>query len=257
MKNFLKVLGGIFLALILLFVGLIVYGQRSGEARLADYFKAAQGGSVAELQATLDPELAEIVDPELFARFIKALSDRYGEFEDIETNGFQFSEKEIGGKKVAEYRGTMVFAKGEVPLKVTFRDDKLAGLTIEDQALGQEILAASAGAPDNLSAYQAKGQAFWEAAASGEAGAAFSMMSEPLQRAVGADTFAAKVGKVFGGHTLKEVRFLSSAVEPGEEPRVELHYQLVVDDETIDAQTTFQFANFKGHLVAFNLGTDD
>ncbi|MEZ4379905.1 MAG: hypothetical protein R3A79_01055 [Nannocystaceae bacterium] len=257
MKNFLKVLGGIFLALILLFVGVLVYGQQSGEARLADYFKEVQAASIADLQGTFDPELAEIVDTELFARFIKALSDRYGAFKDIEAGAFQFSEKLINGKKVAEYRGTMVFERGELPLKVTFRDGKLAGLTVEDQALGRELLSDSAGTPDNLTAYQAKGQAFWEAAARSDADAAFAMMSEPLQRTVGAEPFKAKVSQVFAGHALKEVRFLSSAVEPGEAPKVELHYQLVVDDATIDAQTTFEFANFKGHLVAFNLGADN
>ena len=255
MKTVLKVLGGIVLALVLAFVGLMLYGKSSGTAQLSEYFTAAQSASVAEVQETLHPKLVEGHDPQLLAAFVKALSDRYGAFDSVETSGFQFSDSVNGGVRLQSYKGTMVFEKGVVPLEISFLDDKLAGITIVDDAIGSEVLAASMVPPPDLSAYQAEGEAFWRAAAGGKAKEAFAMMGEPLQKKVGESTFVSQVEGMFSGKTLSDVRFVASEDLAEAPDKVRLRYEVVVDGASLDAETTFQFAGFRGHLMGFNLDT--
>ncbi len=256
MKTALKVLGGIVLVLVLAFAGLMLYGKTSGQAQLSEYFAATQSASVAEIQETLHPKLVEGNDPQLLAAFIKALSDRFGAFERVETAGFEFRDALNGGVRLRSYKGTMVFERGSVPLVMSFLDEQLAGITIEDETIGAEVLSASMVPPPDLAPYRARGEAFWRAAAGGEAERAFAMMGEPLQKKVGQTTFVRQVGAMFDGKTLSDVRFVVSEVEPGSEDRVRMDYELTVDGRSLAAHTTFQFAGFNGHLMGFNLDAD-
>lgn len=255
MKTVLKVLGGIVLALVLAFVGLMLYGKTSGQAQLRDYFAAAQSATVGEVEETLHPQLVEGHDGQLLAAFVKALSDRYGAFQSVETGGFQFSDSVNDGVRLQRYKGTMVFERGAVPLEMSFLDDKLAGITIVDETIGAEVLRSSMVAPAELGPYQARGEAFWRAAAGGEAGEAFAMMGEPLQKKVGEGPFVAQVEGMFRGKTLEDVRFVVSEGVPEAEDKIRLRYDVVVDGRTLAADTTFQFAGFKAHLMGFNLDT--
>ncbi len=256
MKTVLKVLGGIVLVLVLVFTGLMLYGKTSGQAQLSEYFGAAQSASVAEIQTTLHPKLVEGNDPQLLAAFIKALSDRFGAFESVETTGFEFRDAINGGVRLQSYKGTMVFERGSVPLVMSFLDDKLAGITIEDETIGAEVLSASMVPPPDLAPYRARGEEFWRAAAGGEAERAFAMMGEPLQKKVGESTFLRQVAVMFEGKTLSEVRFIVSEIEPGAEDRIRMDYELTVDGRSLTAHTTFQFAGFNGHLMGFNVDVD-
>ncbi len=239
---------------VILFVALMVYGSKSGTAKLTEYFEFATKSSIEELSATFHPNLVKIADPSRLAQLIKAVPAHYGAFKDIEMNGFNFSDKYTNGLRLRDYEGNMVFEKATIPMELNFANDQLLGFRVKDNKDAEPLLKMLT-IPEKLDSYRDTSEQFWKTMLTGKVDEAFNLMSEPLQKQLGKDGFALQCKNFQRNGAPKSIVFLKSVKDPESKDKVHFLFKCTLEKAVAVGHVTFQFAGIQSYLIAFQISS--
>lgn len=232
--------------------GLIWAGKSSGEAKLRAFFTLAKDGSPTQIEAQLSDKLSEQVDPELGASYVKVVATRFGDFQSVRLNGFEFSDTLEGASRIRDLQGTFVFAQRELPVHVQFIDDKLSAIKIADP-IEAELIEAANRVPTRTDAYERGGDAFYRAVMDRKVDLAFGMLAEDLKKQVGRPTFADTVGKIAAEGPLKSITRVSATPQKAEPDNLDVIYRLTCANGALEARATYRFRSLRGELTGFNV----
>lgn len=260
MKSALKFGCGFLLLATALLIGLMMYGQSSGETIVKDFISLATKESPDEFVASIHPGLQAEIDPELLYLFFKGLLKECGDFEGLNMNGMNFSDKLTNGNRSQDFSGTFRFAKKEIPMEMNFLNGLLFGFLVKDPVVAQAALKDANVIPANAEKrYVKKAEEFWLAGLSGKEEAAFAMLTENVQKQFGSEKIIAIFSEVVknNGNT-ENVKFLSS--RPKEPDSNKSLFFFSVDfpkSKNVLAHITIEFTALKAHLVGFAIPTEE
>ncbi len=260
MKTILKFGCGFFFFIVFLFVVLLKFGQSSGEEAARTFFDHVNTEAPESFGKYMHASLLNEADPEMVSQFFKELLKQHGSFQGLNMNGMNFSDKTSGGERVQEYKGTFRFERKEIPLEISFLNGQLLAFTILDEAVAQQLVQATKKVPAGpKTKYEKQTEQFWRLCLGGQPQAAFDMLNIALQKQFGQDKF----NELFNGITAKqgkvqEVKFLSW--RPKEPNGSKALFFFNVDfsgQKNVLAHSTVEFVGFKGHLVGFQIPSDE
>lgn len=260
MKSVLKFGCGFLLLAIVAFIGLMMYGQSSGESIVKDFINLATKEKPDEFIANIHPGLQEEVDPELLYLFFKGLVKECGDFEGLNMNGMNFSDKLANGNRTQDFSGNFRFAKKEIPMEMNFLNGLLFGFLVKDPVVAQAALKDTNVIPTNAEKrYAKKAEEFWLAGLSGKEEAAFAMLTESVQKQLGSEKVTAILAEVNKNNgNAVNVKFLSSRPkEPGASKSLFFFSVDFPNSKNVLAHITIEFAALKGHLVGFAIPSDE
>jgi hypothetical protein len=246
----LKLLGVLFLVLIVLAVAGLFLAHSSGAKAQREFFETWASGDVDKVMALMHPSLEDEIDEPVLRVFLARFNDRLGAFKGLSKANFHTSVKTENGVTIKTSKGEVLFEKGTATSKLVYRDGKIVEFDVESEAMGDDWF------PQDFdtSLYEARGKAFLEAILSGRPDDGHAMMHENLQKEVPAeklrqmmDTALGRVGK------LKSVEFDSKELEVGKSPKLRLYYRVANERGSTKSVVLFQFVGLKGHLIMFDL----
>ena len=241
----------LFLCLFGGFVALLMYGSSSGNAKIKEYFERAEEYSNTKLAESFHPSIAKEGDPLRLAMLIKAVPAHYGQFKDVEMNGFSFSDKVNNGVRLRDYKGNFVFEKGTIPMEMSFIDEKLIKFQVASNEAASPLLPYLK-IPEDLSSYQKKAKEFWEVFLSGDGEKAFSLMSEPLQKEIGRAATIAQVKNLQTNGALKGITFLRS-IRDEDKQKVHFLFQCSMEKGSAVGHVSFEFHLLQSFLIGYQI----
>lgn len=249
MKKTLMILGVVFLILIAAVIALLVWGQRSGQAKQEAFFRAVMSGDPAQVTAMFHPALQNEVDEPVLALWMRAAKENLGAFKGLAKTNFSTNVKYVDGAKISESSGKVLFEKGEARSELVFRDDRLVKFDIESDRIPKDWL--KAGIAD-AGLYHERGKAFLQAFAGGQFKAAFDMAHADLQTQIPLEKLksmgqavSARYGKV------KSLAHLRDEADPAA-GTLRVFYRVEGEKGPATADVLFRFIGLKGHIYGFN-----
>jgi hypothetical protein len=250
MGKVLKILGVVFLLLVLGFVGLLIWSHEKGEDTQEQFFQAVLSGDPARVMAQFDPEVAAQVDEPVLALWMAAIREHLGAFKGLAASKFSTSASTANGRSRLESSGTVHFEKGDATSSLVYVDGKI----VKFEVLSDKLPDPWFQAPPANAHYVARGQACLEALLQLRVEDARAMMHESLRQKVDAETAAkgieAFVDKLGGFTSLTPT---GSRFEPGKTPLLEVTYAIQGGSGAAVGTIGFQFTPWKGELTSFDV----
>lgn len=250
MGNVLKILGLVFLVLVVGFVGLLVWSHGKGESTQERFYAAVDSGDPQQVLALFDPLLVEKVDAPVLALWMKAVHDHLGRFKGLAKSKFSTSSSTENGHDRLESSGRIEFEKGEGESKLVFLDDKVIAFELRAEALPQPWFTQ---APD-LALYKERAQVLLRALLAGERELALRTMHENLRKQVeggpgfdGAGRLGDQIGEI-SDMTVVEESFSAEGT-----PSLDLRYTILGAKGRAIGRVGFQFTPWRGELVSFDV----
>ncbi len=250
MKKMLMILGGVFLVLIIVCSGVLVWAQRSGSSHQAKFFEAVLSDDPKRVVVLFDPALCEEVDEPILAAWMVAFKRNLGALKGLSKTDFETTSKIENGATVTESKGTVKFEKGQATSELKTRNDKIVRFHVKSDKMPENWFTGPAG----TQLYGQRGKDFFTYFLTDKPDEAFKMMHKNLQAKVPPDKlkvmmadFAGKAGK------LKSIAYKSETLISGDTPALKVVYTVESEKQKSTGTIKFQFDGLKGHLVAFNL----
>jgi hypothetical protein len=255
MGKVLKILGVVFLVLVVAIVALLVWAHGKGEKEMTTFFQAVETGQPEKVRALMAPELAKEFDPPIFKMWLDAFNERMGSFSGLAKSNFNTKTQATGNGTVTVIEGTAMFEKGEAEVSMQYTDGKMTFLKINSDAMEKNWFSK----PDE-EFYKARAKEFIEDLTALRAEAAMAMMYPALYEQVsqeqlveGMTKFREKYGQ------LKTITFDDVLFKSGSnDGAMRLLMKCECEKQTVPAYVDFQFLGMRGQIVAFLIpGTPD
>jgi len=249
MGKVLKILGIIFLVIVVLGVAGLFIAHSAGTKAQEELFAAFGTGDVDAVMALMHPALKEEVDKPVLAAVIAGFNERLGAFEKLSSSNFNTSTEVRDGVKLTESRGEVVFEKGRATSDLGYRDGLLLRLNIESDLVVESWFRDDF----DTSLYRERGKAFLEKLFGGRAEGAFAMMHKESQAKILIEKVKAEMADLgSSGGALKSVTHQSEELKLGASPTLTIRYLVEAEKGRAMSMVKFQFNGLKGHLVSFN-----
>ncbi|MBS3821372.1 MAG: hypothetical protein KGY81_06390 [Phycisphaerae bacterium] len=250
MGKVLKVLGVLFLIIIVGVIALLVWAHGEGDEQMDRFFRAVETGEPEKVRALMVPELAETFDPPVLEIWLDAFNSNMGKFTGLAKSEFSTNKKTTSAGTVTEIEGKALFEKGEAKVAMNLIDGRISYLKIPNETLGENWFR-----KPETEFYREKAETFIKCLAASEGAQAMAMMHPALSRQFQAeeldaamDRFREKTG------TMKSIEFTDERFVGNDEGgRLRLMMKYVGEKETVPAYVGFEFVGMKGELVAFKL----
>ena len=250
MGKVLKILGVVFLVLVVGFVGLLLWSHQKGEAVYEEFYEAVLSGDTARVMERLHPELRAKIDEPVLAVWMAAVKTHLGAFDGLSAGNFSTSSRTENGRSVVEAKGTVRFEKGDAKAELKLVEDQVVAFWLTADALPAEWFQE---APD-VTSYVEDGREVLTLLLTGGMEEAYSRMHESLQREMpleqlgpGLEGLHARVGDFVS------MEATGHEFEPGDTPELKIHYAVTCKDKPAVGYVRYQFSPWKAHLVGFNL----
>lgn len=252
MGKVLKILGIVFLVVIVGFVALLIWAQQTGSKHQEKFYQAVVSGDVDKVVAQLDPRLAAMVDKPVLAAWAKAVKEGLGDFKGLSKSNFNTKSSSKDGVSVLETEGTVLFEKGEGRSTILLGDDKVVRFFLDSDQVTLDFLKD----PAIAELCKARGQEFLTSFLTGKADETFELMHAVLQNQLPLEKLSTMIANVTGKvGALKSVAFdsLKYAHPKGESFTLLLYYKVECANDSTTARVTFQFKDMAVHLNSFDL----
>ena len=250
MKKVLMILGVVFLVLLVIGVALMIWAQRAGSALQGKFFNAVLSGDPKQVTALFAPSLREEVDEPVLAAWMAEVKDKLGAWKGLSATHFETSTRYEGRAKLTQTQGTVEFEKGEAESELNWRDGLLIGFKIDSDKIPKGWFKG----PASTELYRERGKEFLTHFLGGDPDKAFALMHENLQKKRPLDklkslaaAFQEKAGK------LQSVAYSAEKADPADPADLSISYKVTCEKASTTAAIRFQFAGWKGHLVAFDV----
>lgn len=251
MGKVLKVLGVVFLLIVVGIVALLVWAHHEGGKEMDRFFGAIETGDPQKVLDLMAPSLTDEIDPPVLKLWMKAVNERLGKFDGLSAGSFGTETETTDAGQKTETHGTAKFEKGEAEVRLVLLDDKIVGFQVSSDKLDDETWFIE---PDT-DLYKERSKAFIKHLIAGEAEPALAMMHANLGKQFTADQLKQAMAQFVDLRgPLKEIEFTGETVgEDADSKFLTLTMTCICEKETVPAYTTFRFVGFKGHLAAFGL----
>ena len=252
MGKVLKILGVVFLILIVGFVALLIWAQRTGSKHQERFYQAVVSGEVEKGVAQLDPRLVAKMDTPVLAAWAKGVKAGLGEFKGLSKANFNTKSSTQNGVSVVETEGTVLFEKGEGTSTIVLGDGKVVRFYLESDQVTLDWLKD----PGVADLCKTRAQEFLTSFLTGKADEAHAMMHAVLQDQLPPEKLTTMIANVAGkAGAMKSVAFDSlKYVHPkGKSFTLLLYYKVVCANDSTTALVTFQFKDMAAHLNSFDL----
>lgn len=250
MGKILKVLGVVFLLLVLGFVGLLIWSHQKGQSELEGFYEAVWSGDVSRVMARIHPDLHEELDEPVLAVWIEAVRGHLGRFEGLSAKNFSTSSREEDGRDVIETHGTAEFEKGEAKAELTLVDGKVYAFRLTADALPNPWFLE---APD-VTSYEEAGGEFLTMLLTNRIDEAILAMHENLRAEMPPEKLKPAIENLRARSSdFRMIEVLDHEFKAGETPELVIRYDVSCERGSLAGRVRYQFSPWKGHLVGFNL----
>ena len=243
MKKVLMVLGVIFLVLIVLFAGMLIWAQRSGAKIQEEFYTAILSGDPAKVTAMCAPDLLDRIDEPALAAWMAEIKDKLGAFKGLRKTNFSTSTKIENGARITTSKGVVDFERGAAESELVYRDGKLIIFEVTCAQLKTDPFASPQ-------------KRFFKAILSGNPGKVTAMCHPALRDEIDEPVLAAWMAEVkdklgaFKG--LRKTNFSTSTkIENGVKVT---ESKGMVDFEKGSAESELKY--YDGKLIKFNIKSD-
>jgi len=250
MGKLLKVLGAVFLLLIVGFVGLLIWSHEKGEATQERFYAAVDTQDPEKVLELFDVRLLEKVDAPVLAMWMKAIHDNLGAFKGLAKSKFSTSSSKQDGHDRLESSGRIEFEKGEGESKLVFLDDKVIAFELRADAMPQPWFT---GAPDTT-LYRERAEVLLRALLANERELALREMHENLRKQVlDGSQFdrAYELGQKIGAVT--DMTVVDESFSAEGTPSLDLRFTIGGKNARAIGRVGFQFTPWRGELIAFDV----
>jgi len=255
MGKLFKILGVVFLVLILLVVGMLIWGHKAGSKRQEEFFKVVGTGEPEKLLQMIEPDLAKKVDKPVLGAWMKAINTNLGAFKGLSKKKFNTKSDTSGGVTTVQSKGTVLFEKGEAESELVFRGDRLVKFFVSSDKITNAWFK-----DEGIHALcRQRAQTFLTSFLANEADQAYALLHTAFQEQMPEDKFKAMVGRIttnVGALQKLTYRGVKYTDEKGKSFTVRLFYDVVCARGKTVAEVTFQFAEMAAHLNSFDLTKD-
>lgn len=254
MGKLLKIMGVVFLVLVVLFVGLLFWAARTGGELQEKFFTAVGSGKTDKVLKLMDPALVAEIDEPVLAAWIAAIQTKLGPYQGMRKTDFDTSSRLIDGVTFTQSKGMVDFQLGSAKSELVFRNGMLVKFNIDSEQLGDNWFHG----PADKKFYHERGQRLLTHMAQGQPDQAFGMMHEALQKAMPLEklrktiaTLREKTGP------LKSLAWESDKWDEKDGQCLDVHYRADFEKKPMAGMVQFRFLGLKGHIQAFNLSDVD
>ena len=242
----LKILGIVFLVLIVLFGGLLLWGFLKGSEIQEDFYEAVSSGDPDRVLGLMHDDLTKEIDRPVLAAWMAHFKERMGALKGLSKSNF--STKTENG--VTTSKGKVEFEKGDVDSSLTLMDDKIVEFHVKSKNLEGPWLDSLA----DTTLYRERGKEYFDHLARGDFQAAFGMMHESLQTEMplesltsGMEGMKVKVGE------MRSVTYDREEFTAGNPSTLEIYYSVECAERAAEGRVKFVFGNLRGDLIGFNI----
>ncbi len=253
MGKVLKILGIIFIVIIVGFVGLMFWAHGEGEEQQARFFAAIASEDPNNLIDMMGDDLKKQVDPPVLRMWMIWVNQKLGKFTGLAASDFNTQKKMIDTGTLVETSGTANFEKGQAKVRLTLLNGKIEGYEVTSDALKGNWLSDP---KDDL--YRNRAKELITYLVNCQIDQAVPMMHEAILKQIskedmlsGMTKFADQFGK------LKSIEIVDEEFIDGETDK-SLVIRLVCQFENgkANAFVRFDFDSARGHILAFKIPAD-
>ncbi len=220
--------------------------EKATGVRLAKtFFEKCMANEVDELYEMFDESLQAEVDVAMLKTFAAAIRNQLGKQQIMGTPTYQ---NLADDPKSFGLVTDAMFEKGLCQPSFSFQGEKLVGFNIDSEQLNGWFTGV-----DSVDEYRDRGLAFIKVFIEQNVEQAFNMVHPVLQEDLVDGKLAAMIQAVTERlGPVKSVEFARPLQEINDDyQKLYLYYTVVGENETMQAELTFQFAGMKGHFVGF------
>ena len=251
MGKVLKILGLVFLVLVVGIVGLFVWAHKSGAGKQEEFFEAVYSDNPANVMAMFHPAMSEEVDEPVLATWMRVFKERHGEFKGLSATNFSTNKEIQDGVGVLSTEGTVNFANGTARSKLVFRDGQITNWSVESEKMTQDWFEG----PDDTTFYQQRAKTVLTHLLSNEPAKAFALFgpalreSSPMTRTA---DIAERAPKILG--ELESITFMDESFEVTDTGQYLTVRHAVTCKKTSAVGTVrFRFSKMKGLITQFSI----
>lgn len=251
MGKVLKVLGVVFLVLIVGFVGLLIWGHKKGESIQEAFFTAVLSGDPVKVKALFEPKVAEQIDSPCLAAWMAAVKLHLGSFQGLSGSGFNTSVSHEGGQERVKSEGVVEFERGTANSRLMLVDDKIVAFHVD---AADRMPANWFTKLDDTSLYEERAKAFLQALLAEDVDASLTAMHPELRAKFEREKLAAALAPLRARYgDVVGMRLASAEFKPG--PRPEVVVRVFVDGAKEDGTgiVHFGFVEMRGVVIRFNM----
>jgi hypothetical protein len=245
-KKVILALGVIFAALIVGFVGLLFWAQRTGSQQQDRFFQAVMSGDPNTVLVLCDPALREQIDAPVLAAWMVQVRKQLGSYKGLSKANFSTHANSNEQGSFVESKGTVNFEQGDASSELKFRNDLLVKFSIESDKMAGWFTG-----PTDTTLYRERGEQFIRKFFARDTKGASNMMHEQLRLNVPEEKLKTMIDDVIGGAgPLKSIEFQDAKFD-AEKQKLVVSYRVICENETLNATVSFEFIGLKGHLLGF------
>ncbi len=251
MGKVLKILGIVFLVIIVGFVALLFWAHGAGEAQQKAFFGAVATGEPDKLIAILDKEAIGPIDPPILKMWMDHVNDKLGKYEGLAASNFNTSTKIVAAGKIVESEGAAKFEKGQAQVRLTELNGKIAGYEITSEELKGDWLKLPVKDP----IYRDRAEKVIRHLVEGRIEEVLAMSHETLRKKAdieklkaGMKALADEVGKLQSVKVIKEL-----PIETDSEKALKIVMVCQFEKNKMLAFVRFDFTALCGHILHFKI----
>ena len=253
MGKILKILGVVFIILVVGVAALLYWAHGEGKEQQQRFFDAVASGDPANVLGMMGPDLKAEIDPPVLKMWMDAVNVRLGRYKGLSAGDFHTETESTDAGRMTETKGTAEFEKGTAQVRLTLLGDTVVGFAIEsDQVKPSDWSRKPEG-----DFYQKKARMLVEHLVAGRIDQAMAMMHpnlaaqlEPEKVAAGMKRFVELYGALEG------IEVVDEAFRDGNDPSLRVQMLCKCSKQTVKAHVEFVFNGMRGHLTAFELPED-
>ncbi len=254
MGKILKLLGVLFLLLIVGIVALLVWAHKSGADKQAVFFAAVYSGNPEEVLALCDPRMTDEMDTPVLATWMRVFEQRHGNFKGLSPSNFSTNESIENGVGIVRAEGTVDFENGSAESLLVYHDDKIVEWSVASDMMGDDWFEG----PDDTTFYRQRAEAVLTCLLTNEPAKAHAMFSESLKLGSSmAETtdVCERANEILG--EFESLTFKDEKYEVTDEGRyLIVRYAITAENGDAVGSVHFRFLGWKSHLDEFNIGSE-
>ncbi len=251
MGKVLKILGAVFLVLVVGFVALLFWAHGEGEAQQRRFFAAIATGDPDIVIDMMDPESIGPIDPPILKMWMDRVNDKLGKYEGLAASDFNTSTEATGVGTIVESKGKAKFEKGQADVRLTLLGDKIVGFEVNSDTLKGNWLKLPLEGP----LYRDRAKKFIKHLIDIEIDAALAMAHKnlvkkltPEKSKAGMEALVEKSG------ALKSIKVIDEKFIDGEDDKsLKIVMLCEFEKSKMLSYVRFEFSSVCGHLLGFKI----
>lgn len=213
-----------------------------------EFFTAIASEDPQELLALCRADLRGLIDEPVLAAWMQAFHRSVGEYQKLDTSDFSVKYSVSNTGQQVSVAGTVVCTKGNARSELVAQDGKLISWRANSELLPEDWFQG----PLTHDLYRQRSEKFITRCFGEKTEAAYNQMHSALQDVVSRDEFAEMIAvQQEDGGVLKDMIFRQAEMDFSDGQRLNVYYELEMENVNKMARIQFQFDGLRGHLIGY------